>query len=229
MPTDLQLIDALTKMAGPAGAVAWMVLLSNAIRNYRSGDLELMTPADQEMARWLRTFSLLQIQFLMIVLSGLVPTAAALVLWLVPRETLLALQPTFAFCSMLFMAFLGQQIWFQVTKFSPTHVTNNAISVSTGKPEDDSGDGWTELIDDGVEEAPTLLEYVGRPAESSRASHPGIVRQGNKPRIGKDGRVRYDEDPNKEGIQSMAGTFGQAAKAARALGIKGNDRIVKYA
>lgn len=116
MEAYTDLYELLVYLAGPIGAAGWMMVLSNAIRNMRNGDLANMPPVDGKVAEWVRSLSPLSLHALVIVLSLGVPALAALALAFVPVETLARLQPTFAFIAMLLVVYMAQQVWFQITK-----------------------------------------------------------------------------------------------------------------
>jgi hypothetical protein len=116
MEAYTNLYELLLQLAGPIGAAAWMVMLSDAIRNMRNADLNGIPPIDGEIAKRVRALTPLQLQTLVVLLALGVPSLAALILAFVPAEMIEQAQPTFAFLSMLLVVYLGQRVWYQITK-----------------------------------------------------------------------------------------------------------------
>jgi hypothetical protein len=114
-----QLTAVLVWLAGPSGAAAWMVFLSNAVRNLREGDPNNMDEYQKGLAGLVRNMTPLALQTVVTVLAIGVPIAAAGVLAVIPAETLAAIQGTYSFIATLFIVYLAQQVWFQITKPKP--------------------------------------------------------------------------------------------------------------
>jgi hypothetical protein len=114
-----QLMVTLAFLAGPAGAAAWMVFLSNAIRNLREIDPNETNPYKKGLAGLIQQMSPFALQTFVTVLSLGVPALATVILAVVPVEVLEQLQAFYGPAAALFIIYLGQQIWFQVTKGKP--------------------------------------------------------------------------------------------------------------
>lgn len=125
-----QLVVVLAWLAGPAGMTAWMVFLSNAIRNLREGDQAQMDEYSKGIAGWIRSLTPLALQTLVTGLAFGVPIVAGLILNAIPAEALAAVQSTYSFIATLFIIYLGQQVWFQVTKPKPQPVASVSTEVS---------------------------------------------------------------------------------------------------
>lgn len=141
-PTQLMVV--LAWLAGPAGALAWMVFLSNMIRNWRSGDVSQMDPYSSGVAGWIRRLTPVQLQTLVTLLAFAVPSIAAGILKLVPPERLAAAQEVYSFIAMLFILYLGQQIWFQITKEKVIELppaANQVVNIMGDGPKEPSADG----------------------------------------------------------------------------------------
>lgn len=105
------LLEMLPFLASAAGISAWMLIVSNTVRNWRE------SPDDQSpIAIWIRGLTSFALTLLVFAVDVSVPLAAYVVLNTVPVEVLESLQPHFAFAFILITAFLAQQGWFQVTK-----------------------------------------------------------------------------------------------------------------
>lgn len=128
--TNLSLL--LAYLAGPLGVAAWMVFLSNAVRNLRESDPQSLNPINQELARLVRTMRPLQLQVLVTVLALGIPSIAKVILVFVPVEALERAQSTFAFIAMLMAVYIVQQVWFQVTKVS-TPPSGTIIATTTAQ------------------------------------------------------------------------------------------------
>lgn len=93
----------LVYLSGPAGAVAWFVLVSNFVRNLREGG---------GMAKW----PFWAVQVLMLVVSLAVPLSALVIVQNVPPDVIAGLQPYWALIAVVSVAYLYQQWHYLVTK-----------------------------------------------------------------------------------------------------------------
>lgn len=114
--SNLTLSEFLAYLAGPLGIAAFMLYLSNAVRNLLQGNLARMSPSDQEIAIWLRGLRPLKVQAIVTAIALGVPILAHTALTFVPADVLERLQPTFAFITKLLAIYLLQQVWYQITK-----------------------------------------------------------------------------------------------------------------
>ncbi len=138
-----QLVVLLAWLAQPAGMFAWMLAWTNWLRNVRLGDPDLLSPLEIGFREWLETGwrkSPLFIQLFHAVIAALVPAIAFGITSFVPPETLLRLQPYFAFLGMIYLSYVGSQAWYLLTKpkpaAAPTTVQNvyNQPSAEGGAP-----------------------------------------------------------------------------------------------
>lgn len=103
MPDFTSLMATLVWLAGPAGIVAWLLFVSDTVRNWREdGELTNFTP--------------LGLQLSVAAASFLVPAVAYGILLLVPPATIETLQPFYSFVATFFLAYIGQKIWFRFNK-----------------------------------------------------------------------------------------------------------------
>lgn len=137
--TDLTAI--LTWLAGPAGTAAWMIYVSSWFKN---------ATTEREDGTKLIDLTSWQLQLAVFVASVLPPIIAYAIRALVPTETLAAIAPIYSFVAILFLAYLGQQGYFLITKSaSKTTVT---VSAPIPKP-DASGEATTGAISVNVGES----------------------------------------------------------------------------
>lgn len=163
-----QLMVLLAWLAGPAGAMAWMVFLSNMVRNWRTGDVSQMDPYSSGVAGWIRRLTSVQLQTLVTVMAFAVPSIAAGILKLVPADKLAAAQEYWSFFAMLFLLYLGQQIWFQITKEKVIELppaANQVVNIMGDAPKEPSTDGMiADLVSDKAlpQSASTFQHPMGR-------------------------------------------------------------------
>lgn len=99
--TDLN--ELLAWLAGPVGALAWFVYVSNLVRGLcDDGKLSTLAP-------W-------RIQLLVMGISLIVPIGALIVVTVLPAETIAQAQGVYSIVAAIAVAYLGQQGWFKLTK-----------------------------------------------------------------------------------------------------------------
>jgi hypothetical protein len=121
-----QLVVLLAWLAQPAGMFAWMMAWTNWLRNVRTGDPVLLSPLELSFRDWLETGwrkSPLFVQLFHAFIAAFVPALAFVITSAVPEDTLLRLQPYFAFLGMIYLSYVGSQAWYQLTKAKPAAVT----------------------------------------------------------------------------------------------------------
>jgi hypothetical protein len=135
-----QLVILLAWLAGPMGMMAWMMAWTNWLRNVRTGDPASLSPLEVGFREWLETGwrkSPLFIQVLHAFVAAFVPALAFVIITFVPEETLLLMQPYYAFLALVFLSYIGSQAWYQLTKTNahPVAVQNvfNEASSKTGE------------------------------------------------------------------------------------------------
>jgi len=90
-------------LAGPVGALACFVYVSNLIRGLQDdGKLTKLSP-------W-------QVQLLVMGISLVVPIGALIIVTVLPPETIAQAQSVYAIVATLAVAYLGQQGWHKITK-----------------------------------------------------------------------------------------------------------------
>lgn len=119
--TNLGAVLAL--LAGPAGIVAWMVYVSNWFRNAAE-----VKPDGSQLIKWSSWVT----QLITAAVSFSLPIAAFLILKFVPAETLEAIAPYYQFLASVFLAYLGQQLWYAFK--TPSTTTTVSVSVPAGTP-----------------------------------------------------------------------------------------------
>lgn len=122
-PVDFaNLVLTLAWLAGPAGITAWMIYYSNLLRNLHEVDLQdpnlKLSPLGKRAAAWLQKRAPEVMQIIHGVGSFLLPGLAMIILEFVPPEWLVRAQPYYASLTMLFVAYLGSQVWYLWTKRS---------------------------------------------------------------------------------------------------------------
>ena len=90
-------------LAGPVGALACFVYVSNLIRGLQDdGKLTKLSP-------W-------QVQLLVMGISLVVPIGALVIVTVLPPETIAQAQSVYAIIATIAVAYLGQQGWYRLTK-----------------------------------------------------------------------------------------------------------------
>lgn len=123
---NMTFTEFLAWLAGPLGIAATMIYISNAMRNLLQGNLQRMSPSDQEIATWLRKQRPLKVQLIVTLLTLGIPSIAYAVITFVPTEWLEWAQPHFAFLAMLLSIYIAQQVWYQITKSQPEELPPKA-------------------------------------------------------------------------------------------------------
>lgn len=110
------LVVTLQWLAGPAGIVAWMLFVSNLFRNLRDNDFdEIVAPLAAKLSEWLFLLTPMAYQAVVFVSSIAGPVVAVIVINVLPDQTIVLIQPYYQFVAMLFMSYIGQQIWYRVS------------------------------------------------------------------------------------------------------------------
>ncbi len=95
--------ELLAWLAGPVGALACFVYVSNLIRGLRDdGKLLKLSP-------W-------QVQLLVMGVSLVIPIGALVVVTVLPPETIAQAQSIYAIVATIAVAYLGQQGWYKISK-----------------------------------------------------------------------------------------------------------------
>lgn len=95
--------ELLAWLAGPVGALACFVYVSNLMRGLQDdGKLTKLSP-------W-------QVQLLVMGLSLVIPLGALVVVTVLPPETIAQAQSVYAIIATIAVAYLGQQGWYKITK-----------------------------------------------------------------------------------------------------------------
>src|SRR3990167_8191319 len=104
-------------LAGAAGAAAWMIFLSNLVRNLVGGSFDPTTqPLPYKLAVWLGGMAALTRQLVVAIGSFIVPIGAKAIL-MVSLHQPLTVEGVWGFGAMLALCYLGQQQWFKNTKY----------------------------------------------------------------------------------------------------------------
>lgn len=128
------LMATLSFLAGPAGLVAWNVYWSNLLRVLREGDAAELSAIGKRLAAWVQARSPEVLQLLHGFGSLIVPVAAKIILDSVSPETIEAIQPYYAFATMLLLSYIGSQAWYVVSKAKsqPSATVTTEVSPSGG-------------------------------------------------------------------------------------------------
>lgn len=114
------LSELLPYLVSGAGIAAWLLFVSNVVRNWRDPDSTDYSP----VAEWIRSLTSFQMSVLIHVANVSVPLLAYVINLAVPADVIASLQPHFAFVATLLMLILAQQGYYVGTKPKPEEETD---------------------------------------------------------------------------------------------------------